>query len=302
MRILPSAVGRAVSEFLSPQNLREIRLRAGRPVQVWYGSKYRFLAADGLTDDPLIAFKVTAADIESSVLAATEHSVYAYNDDIGRGFVSLSGGARMGICGEIVSDRGKIVTVKNFSSLNIRLPHEIAGCAASIMSDIVRHHCRAMIISPPGAGKTTMLRDVARSLSDDDPKCCVLVADERREIACCEKGVPTMNVGMRTDVVTDGMKSHTFECAVRAMRPDVIVTDEMFGQEDVDVVREAVGCGIGVIATAHASDAAAFSARSMYDRLVGDRLFERYYFLSATFDGKRVKEVRDVDFKVCDVG
>lgn len=299
--ILPRAVSLAIGEYLSMSRLYEIRLRAERPVCVNYGNRYAFLSSQGLTDQPSEAITVGRADISRTILSATEHSIYAYNDDIKKGFITLPSGVRLGVCGEIVSENGRLLTVKNYSSVNIRIPHEIIGCASCIMSDIVAHGCRAMIISAPGAGKTTMLRDIARALSDGSPGRSVLIADERREIACASAGVPTMNVGLRTDVITDGTKAHTFECAIRAMRPDVIVTDELFGRDDVAIVREAIGCGIGVIASAHAADARSFEKREIFADMIKERLFERYYFLSPDFGRRRIAEARDVEFSVCDV-
>ncbi len=285
-RILPSGIYAALSDNFDTERLQEIRLRAEKPVCIQYDGKYKFLSASGLTDNPERALKATATDIGACVLNGTEHSVYAYNDDIKNGYITLQGGVRLGICGEAITDNYKIVTVKNYSAVNIRIPHEIKGFANGIMPDIVANNCSALILSPPGAGKTTLLRDIARQLSDGGMN--VLIVDERGEIACCADGVPSVDVGLRTDVYTGGSKKHAVECAVRAMRPDVIVTDEIFGDEDAEILREAAGSGISVIASAHAADAESFAKRAFYEKLKTYKVFSRSYFISSPRQGRRI--------------
>lgn len=285
-RLLPPRVYASLSENLSADKFQELRLRAMKPVSVQYDGKYRFLCGNGLTDDETRSFNVSAEELRACVLNCTEHSVYAYNDDIKNGYVTMQGGVRLGICGEVVTDNGKIVTVKNYSAVNIRIPHEIKGFANCIMPDIVANNCSALILSPPGAGKTTLLRDIARQLSDGGKN--VLIADERGEIACCADGVPSMDVGTRTDVCTGGEKKHAVECAIRAMRPDVIVTDEIFGESDAEILREAAGSGISVIASAHASSAESFEKRALSGLLKKYGVFSRIYYISSPERGRRI--------------
>lgn len=299
--ILPPTVYTSVICNLDEAQLQEIRVRAGMPVCVTYRGREYCLTRGGVSDDPSLALFATAEDVKGIVVAASEHSVYAYNDDINRGFITVSGGVRIGVCGETVYDRGSLVTVKNYSSVNIRIPHEITGCSSNIMSDIVANHCKALIVSPPGAGKTTMLRDIARSLSDDSPHFNVLIADERCELACVSGGVPGMNVGMRTDVISGSTKAHAFECAVRSMRPDVIITDEIFGQADIEIIREAIGCGISVIASAHADGPETLMRRRFIREAAEERLFERYYFLSGDFGDGHIAAVCDAGLTSADV-
>lgn len=273
--ILPQEVFASIEENLDTDKLREVRLRAGRPVAVWYNGEECFLTRSGVSRSSERAIACGADDVRSSVMGASEHSVYAYNDDIGRGFITVGGGVRLGICGEVVTDSGRILTVKNYSSVNIRIPHEILGISRCIMPDIISKAMNILVISPPGGGKTTVLRDLARRFSDEGGF-NVLIVDERAEIACCRRGVPGTDIGKRTDVITGGSKRHAFECAVRAVRPDVIVTDELFG-DDADIVAEAAGCGIATVASAHASSPENFAGRKICGRLEG--IFDIYCFL-----------------------
>ena len=278
--ILPAGVCASVDENLDMDKLWEIRLRAGKPVTVRYNGREYFLTHSGLSDDDRQAVMCSAEDVRSSVLGAAEHSVYAYNDDINRGYMTLFCGVRLGICGEVVSDGGKILAVKNYSSVNIRIPHEIFGISRCIMSEIVGKLENILILAPPGGGKTTVLRDLARRFSDEGGY-DVLIADERAEIACCHRGMPGMDVGKRTDVITGSTKRHAFECALRSSRPDVIVTDELFG-DDAEIVKEAVGCGITVVASAHSSSPEMFRKRRLCSALAD--AVDKYYFLCRAGD------------------
>lgn len=275
--VFPERIYASVEENLDFSKMWEIRMRAERPAAVWYDGREYFLTRSGLTEDGDSALTCSSEDIRACVMGAAEHSVYAYNDDISSGYITLSGGIRMGICGEVVTDGGKILTVKNYSSVNIRFPHEIPGISKCIMPEIVSKPESILVLAPPGGGKTTVLRDIARRLSDEGGY-NVLIADERAEIAGCRSGVPGMNVGLRTDVITGSRKSHVFECALRSIRPDVIVTDELFGRSDGETVREAMGSGIAVVASAHASSPESFVLRELYAAL-GDAM-DRFCYLS----------------------
>ncbi|MCH5164146.1 MAG: Flp pilus assembly complex ATPase component TadA [Clostridiales bacterium] len=278
-KLLPARIISALDK-LDCQRVYEIRLRQSG-VSVNYGGRFFGLSDIGLCS---VGFKVSAAEIEDVVLKASGFSIYAVNDQIKNGFLSLSSGVRIGICGEVVDGK----TIKNFTSLNIRFPHEVKGCADKVVSIIAKSRgCyNTLIVSPPGCGKTTLLRDLIRQLSDKGNN--VLVADERYEIAAYHGGA-SLDVGKNTDVISGGAKSFAFNQGIRYMRPDVLAADEIMSDEDIKSVQSACAGGVNVIATLHASG-------SDFKHRFGDSgLIERIVVLSdkggpghieGVFDGK----------------
>ncbi len=277
-KILPLRVGNALSK-LDEERIYEIRLRSGG-ISVNYGGRFFGLSETGLCG---FGMKISYAEIDEVVLKASGHSIYAVNDQIKNGFLSLSSGVRIGICGE-VNDK----TIKNFTSLNIRFPHEIKGCADGIMKFIKRGKgCyNTLIVSPPGCGKTTLLRDIVRQLSDGGSN--VLVADERYEIAAFHDG-ESLDVGRNTDVISGADKSFSFEQGIRYMRPDVLAADEIMTVKDVEAIERACHGGVGVIATIHSM------GKDYRNRLKGLGFAERVVVLSSESVG-RIDGVYDGNF------
>lgn len=238
-RILPQRIYAALDK-LDKSRLCELRLRTSG-VSVCYGGRLLPLCDGGLSGKPLT---VDAAEVENVILKASGHSIYAVNDQIKNGYLALSDGIRMGICGE-VSDK----TIKRFSSVNIRFPHEVKGCADSVMRFVAKERgCfNTLIVSPPGCGKTTLLRDLIRKLSDRGNN--VLVSDERNELS---GGSAALDLGRNTDVITGGDKSFAFECGIRYMHPDILAADELMNEDDIRSLKLAQAGGVNVIASVHA--------------------------------------------------
>ncbi len=224
---------------LNKNKLCEIRIRENSPVTVNYGGEYFYLRDTGITlsDDKAIA--LNREEISKIVYLACERSVYSVNEEIKQGFISVNG-VRIGVCGTYVLEGDKVVSLRDYSSLCIRIPHEVKNC-----SQIIRRYCEIasssiLIISPPGYGKTTALKDLAYFLSLDKNK-NVLLCDERGELK---------SASLNLDVISFANKKIAFEYAVRAMRPDVIITDELI-LEDYKEVEKTVLSGVKVIASAH---------------------------------------------------
>lgn len=251
---LPDEI-RAALNLVDGDKLTEIRLRSGQAVIVGTTEKYCYLGRKGCTDDRELAIVLDDAEIVLS--AAMEGSVFAYTEQLRHSFITLDGGARIGVAGEYVTERGEITAIKNVTSLNIRIPHDIYGCSQGILENI-RLPSDVIIFSRPGLGKTTLLRDIARSISSAGYN--VLVCDERSEIS---GGGRAFDLGCRTDAVRGADKLSCFGNAIRAMRPDFILTDELYGERDRLAIECAARCGINFIASTHVSkqsDLAAFRA------------------------------------------
>lgn len=261
-KILPIRISRALDK-LDKSRVYEIRLRK-TGVFVNYGGKFFRLSETGISSQ---GFKVALSEIEEIVLKASEYSIYAVNDQIKNGYLTVVGGIRIGICGEVVDGK----TIKNFSSLNIRFPHEIKGCADKIINLVVKPKgCfNTVIVSPPGCGKTTLLRDLIRQLSNAGNN--VLVVDERYELAGEEL---SLDVGLSTDVISGASKDFAFNQGIRYMRPDIIAVDEIMSDLDVESLYKAYLGGVSIVATAHANNV------SYRQRLGGLEFIERIIVLS----------------------
>lgn len=247
LSFLPEAINRALSH-INFNCLTEIRLRKGKPVVVGLGEKYFYLGALGITE--LRDKALVCGEVAPVVNSATGGSIYSYAEQIRCGFITCGHGIRIGLAGEYVTSGDCVNTIANFTSLNVRIPHDIEGCAGFICKNLLEDSLKSVLIfSKPGLGKTTKLRDIARFLSKK--RYNVLVFDERNEISATDGFGNGFFLGDNVDVVRSGNKLKAFESAIRAMRPDVIITDELYGDADFEAVKYAADCGLCVIASSH---------------------------------------------------
>ncbi len=250
LSFLPTAVATAVSH-LNYNLISEIRLRRGQPVIIGYNGAYRYLGAGGISSGA--NDRVIAEDVSQVLNSATGGCIYGYLEQMKSGFITVGHGVRIGIAGEYVTENGAVNAIKNVTSLNVRIPHDVRGCGREICEKLLSGGLfSTLIFSKPGLGKTTMLRDVARFLSDNR-KYNVLVLDERNEIAAMDSFGDGFDLGA-ADVIRCFNKLGAIVSAIRAMKPDVIITDELYGADDVKAVQYAYDCGIKVIASSHVMD------------------------------------------------
>lgn len=298
-KILPRFIIEPLNK-LNTEKLYELRLRSRSPLLINYGGDYKYVAfGGGITSNPDEAFTI-AQEIPAVVLArACEFSLYAYNNKIKEGYISLEGGIRVGIAGETVYEGGEIKTIKNVSSLNIRIPHQIIGCSNPVFKYIFDNGqpLSTLIISPPGAGKTTMLRDIARNFSNLKKIYNVTLADERCELAAVKSGIPQLNVGFNTDIISCCKKEYAFVCALRTLSPDVIISDEIGCYQDLSACIDATYGGIAVIASAHAADLNELIKRKDFGENV-KKAFKRFVTLSSRRGKGTIESITDGEDKI----
>ena len=260
------------------QKLEEIRIRTDTDTLLISGGReYSLRDRD----------EMAAELLEEILNRLLDYSYYAYEEELARGYITIEGGHRVGICGRVTLENGQVHLIKDVSSLNIRRSREIPGASDKILGavlspakvpaegDIVRN---TLIISPPKCGKTTILRDLARSLSYRGFR--IGICDERSEIAGCYDGKTSYDLGPRTDVLDGCPKAEGILMLIRAMSPDVVLTDEIGKPEDAAAIRSALSAGVKIITTIHGSSFED-AAKSAVGDLITDHVFETLIFLSA---------------------
>jgi len=266
--------------------LQEIRLRAYKPVIIYIDNEEFFLSVYGeITKDITSAMVTMPKDIADTLELMSEYSLYSYEEEIRNGYITIKGGHRVGVVGKAVIENNKIKTLKNISGLNIRISHQMVGCADKILMYIL-NGCsiyNTLIVSPPKCGKTTILRDVARQISDGRERfkgLNVSIVDERSEIAACFNGMSQNDVGTRTDVLDGCPKVCGMRILLRAMSPDVVIVDEIGGEEDAGAIRDILNAGIKVVCSLHAADLEDIKNKKYVADLINEKAFEKIVFLS----------------------
>lgn len=272
--LLPPAL-RRVAEQLPPGKqcvAEELRLRCGRPMTIAYRSEEE--TPPGCED-----LVVTPADLSQVLEIATQASAHTALDRVRCGFFTVRGGHRIGICGSGVVKDGVVTNLRQFSSLSIRIAHPAAGAAGQVLDELTEGGTlrSTLILSPPGWGKTTLLRDLIRVLSDGEgvPPLRVGVADERGELAAMYEGLPQFDVGRRTDVMDGCPKDVGLLMLLRGMNPQVLAADEITAPADCAALEMAANCGVVILATAHGDSLDDLRARPLYRKLLEQNIFHR---------------------------
>lgn len=256
-KLLPISLFNELYRIVDLNVLTEIRMRVGKPMYYAEAGKYKKI--DGLV--------ISKDDLRYTLGIATKTSLYAYNEYLAEGYITYDGGIRIGITGEGVIKNGQLSTLKNITSLCIRIPRYVEIRNEKV-DKLIAKFDNTLIISKPGYGKTTLLRYIIKSLSDREYN--VLVLDERGELSGVVDGKLSIDLGVCTDIVVGVPKIKAYSSQVRSMRPDVIATDEIFGVKEVECILDCIRCGVKVIATLHSDELAKVKSSPAYSRLLSD--------------------------------
>ena len=256
----------------------EIRLRSNKPLCLKIGQETK-----------IIDYIVSQQEVLQSFEKICENSVYSYRRQICDGYITIRGGHRVGIVGSAVIDNEKIININYISSLNFRIARQKIGCSNKVIEDIINTKensiYNTLIVSPPGCGKTTLLRDIIRNISNGINVLgftgkTVGVVDERGEIAAMYKGIPQNDIGLRTDVIDNMPKAAAMRRLVRSMCPDVIACDEIGSLEDVEAIDYAMCSGVKGIFTAHGKDIEELNQNPEISKLLNKHIFGRIILLN----------------------
>lgn len=258
--------------------LTALRIRIGRPLLVYrHGRESAF------------AYTPTAADLADTMERICRHSMYAMEEELRNGYVTVAGGHRVGLTGKVVYDGQGVKTIRPINGLNFRICREVKGCADALLPRIIGADGKALntlLVSPPGCGKTTLLRDIIRQWSDGG--LTVGVVDERSEIGGSYRGVPQNDVGRRTDLLDGCPKEEGMMLLLRAMAPDVIAVDELGGERDARAVEAVSNAGVRLLCTVHGADIADLRQKPSLAPLLAKRIFKRLVVLGAPGEIKEV--------------
>ena len=258
--------------------IEEIRLRSNKLLMIKIGQETR-----------VIDYIVKQQEVLQAFERICENSVYSYTRQICDGYITIRGGNRVGIVGSAVVSNGQVININYISSLNFRIAREKIGCSNFIIKDIINEQSgnihNTLIVSPPGCGKTTILRDIVRNISNGISEIgfkgkTVGVVDERGEIAAMYKGIPQNDIGIRTDVVDNMPKPEAMRILVRSMCPDIIACDEIGSVEDINAIDYAMCSGVKGIFTAHGNDINEINKNSELSKLLNKHVFERIILLN----------------------
>lgn len=275
-KMLPDAIKNNVKEFLVLEEVQEIRIKIGKPIIIVLSFQ-----------EKILDYIATKDDLRYMISKISNYSLYAFEEEIKQGYITLKGGHRVGLAGECVISKGEVRTIKNISSLNIRICKEIVGASNKVMRLITENNrvYNTLIVSPPKCGKTTILRDISRNLSNGMYQINlkgkkVTIVDERSEIAACYNGIPQMNVGIRTDVLDNCLKKSGMIMAIRSLSPEVLICDEIGTDSDLEALNMAFNSGVNIIVTVHGYDIDDIYNRRIFKELIDNCILERVILLS----------------------
>lgn len=291
IRILPKKISTEVRSYIYDGLIQEIRIKIGKPIILNLSN-----------EEKILNYIATNEDMKEILVKISNYSLYAYEEEIKQGYITIKGGHRIGLAGECVISQGEIKTIKNISSLNIRISKEVPGCSNKLMPMITEGDriYNTLIVSPPKCGKTTILRDIAKNISNGmytiklkGKK--VVIIDERSEVAASYNGIPQMNVGIRTDILDNCLKKTGMLMAIRSLSPEVLICDEIGTLGEVEALNMAFNSGVNIIVTVHGYDIEDIYGRKALKELIDEDILERIIVLSNRKGAGTIEKVYKIE-------
>lgn len=290
LSFLPKNISNQISQIppIEINEIEEIRVRVSRPLEI---------SAKGIVK--YFPYIVGVEDAVHLLNKISHFSIYALEEELKRGYITIEGGHRVGLAGKVILEDGKVKAIRDVSSFNIRIAREKIGIADSIITSLYDGRWfHTMIIGPPQTGKTTLLRDIARIISSGDkngkfPAAKVGIVDERSEIAGCVSGIPQMSFGPRVDVMDACPKVEGMMMMIRSMSPEVLIVDEIGRKEDSEAILEAVNAGIKLMMTTHGESLEEIRNRPSLRRILDEQIFQRFIILSRQDGPGTVTRIED---------
>jgi len=290
LNFLPKNIADLISQIppIQKEELEEIRIRINRPIEITLKGAPRFLS-----------YIIQPEDAFHLLNKISHFSIYTLEEELKRGYITVSGGHRIGLAGKVILEEGKVKAIRDISSFNIRIAREKVGIAEPIIPFLYQGNwMHTMVIGPPQTGKTTLLRDIARIISSGTREkgikaAKVGIVDERSEIAGCVNGVPQLTFGHRLDVLDACPKAEGMMMMIRSMSPDVLIVDEIGRREDAEAIQEAVHAGIKLIMTTHGSNIEEIKKRPSLRDIIDQNIFERFVILSRSLGPGTITRILD---------
>lgn len=279
--------------------VQEIRLRVHAPLLMICNNREYYITPEGaLSLRAEEAYLVSREALKETLDYMSSYSLYAFEEEIRQGFITIQGGHRIGIAGKTITDGHGIRSIKFISFINVRLSHQVKGCATAVMPYLYERGMilHTLIISPPRCGKTTLLRDIIRQISNGSkyhPGLTVGVIDERSEIGACYQGIPQNELGIRTDILDCCPKAQGMMMLIRTMSPQVIAVDEIGSREDSEAIEYVMNCGCKLVATVHGSSIEDIKQKPVLRKMVLEKWFERYVILNNRGKVGNIGEIYD---------